>query len=152
MAMAPRKADASAMSSSCTAWRSACGLVSSLILILSTCWLKWRDSWHCSSMPVVEPRECPERAYAYDPSRIRQPRMEVPRVGDRIFTLPPTQHPKPNAGPNAGPDEIASEQMADRVEPCGNGEVKRAQIEQHHSYEDYRNELPHFLSQKFSLL
>src|SRR5262249_44966449 len=54
----------------------------------------------------------------YDPTRIRQPRMEVPRVGDRIFTLPPTQHPKPNAGPNAGPDEIASEQMADRVEPC----------------------------------
>ena len=38
----------------------------------------------------------------------------------------------------------ASEQMADRVEPCCDGEVKRAQIEQHHGYEDYRNELPHF--------
>jgi len=94
-------------------------------------------------VPVVEPRERCEHAYAYDPSRIRQPRMEVPRVGDRIFTLPPTQHSKPNAGPNAGPDEIASEQMADRVEPCCDGEVKRAPIERHHEHEEYRNG-PHF--------
>jgi hypothetical protein len=70
--------------------------------------------------------------------------MEVPRVWDRILTLPPSQHSKPNAGPNAGPDEIASEEMADRIEPCSNGEVKRAQIEQHHGAEYYRKELPHF--------
>ena len=32
----------------------------------------------------------------------------------------------------------ASEQMTDRVEPCGNGEVKRAPIERHHEHEEYR--------------
>jgi hypothetical protein len=106
-------------------------------------WLKWWDSLRCSPVPVVEPRERCEHAYAYDPSRIRQPRMEVPRVGDRIFTLPPTQHSKPNAGPNAGPDEIAFEQMADRVEPRHHREVNGAQIEPYDSNENYRNELPH---------
>src|SRR5262249_58087144 len=58
--------------------------------------------------------------------------------------LPPEHHSTANAGPDGASDEIASEQMANRVEPCNDGEVKRTQIEQHHGAEYYRNELPHF--------
>jgi hypothetical protein len=114
---------------------------------LKWCWLKWWDSLRCSPVPVVEPHKCPERAYAYNHRRSMQPRIKVD-----ILIEPPKQHSRPNTEPSGGSGEIAQAQMADRVEPCGNGEVKRAQIEQHHGAEYYRNELPHFPSQKFSLL
>jgi len=39
----------------------------------------------------------------------------------------------------------ASEQMADRVEPCDDADVKSDPIERHHEHEEYRDR-PHFLS------
>src|SRR5262249_22450202 len=100
-------------------------------------WCPHRHRWYgLHRLLLLAPaHECCERAYAYDPSRIRQPRMEVPRVGDRIFTLPPTQHPKPNAGPKAARDEMPSKQSTDRFEPGENGEEKRPQKKPHHEHE-----------------
>ena len=95
------------------------------------CWLKWCDSLHCSLMPVVEPRECSERAYAYDHGRATQPRIKVD-----ILIEPPKQHSTPNAEPDAGPGEIADAQMGDRLEPRPDGEAKGEPEEQHHGNEN----------------
>ena len=95
------------------------------------CWLKWWDSLRCSPVPVVEPRERCEHAYAYDHGRATQPFIEVPGVRDHFCALPPEQHPAPNAEPDGGPDEIAEAQMDDRLEPRYYCEAKGEPEEQH---------------------
>src|SRR5260370_7633720 len=62
-----------------------------------------------------------------------------------LCSLPPEHHSTANAEPDAGPDEIASDEMADRVEPCDDADVKSDPIEPHYEHEEYRNR-PHSLS------
>ena len=62
---------------------------------------------------------------------------------DYLCALPPKQHPAPNAEPDGASGKIASEQMAKRVEPCDDADVKSDLIERHHEHEEYRYR-PHF--------
>src|SRR5262249_22978771 len=107
----------------------------------------WHRRYGLRRLLLLAPsHECAERAYSYNYRRSMQPRIKVD-----ILIEPPEQHPTSNTKPERSPDEIASEEMADRVEPCDDADVKRAPIERHHEHEEYRYR-PHFLSQKFSLL
>jgi hypothetical protein len=96
------------------------------------CCPKWRGSLHCSPMPVVEPRECSERAYAYYHGRATQPRIKID-----ILIEPPKQHSAPNAEPDGASGEIAEAQMGDRFEPRYYCETKADPIERHDD-QDYR--------------
>src|SRR5262249_9679319 len=107
------------------------------------CWLKGRGSLHCSLLPVVEPRECCECAYAYDHGRATQPFIEVPGVRDHFCALPPKQQPTSDTEIDACPGEIAEAQMDDRLEPRCDCDAKHDPVERHHGHEYYRNG-PHF--------
>ena len=94
------------------------------------CWLKWRDSWRCPPMPDVEPRECPECAYAYNHGRAMQPRIKVD-----VRAHPPKQQPASNGEPGSGSGKIAEAQMGNRFEPRYYCEAKGEPEKQHHGNE-----------------
>src|SRR5262249_42858106 len=83
------------------------------------CWLKWRDSWHCSPVPVVEPRECSERAYGYEHKGHLPPLIEAD-----VLIEPPEQHSTANAEPDGAPNELKLAQTDDCSEPSPQGEAK----------------------------
>ena len=99
-------------------------------------------------MSVVEPRERQERTKAHDPSRSFQPCFDVPRVRDRIFTLPPKYHPHPKTESNACPDEMTSPQSHQAVEAEPNGGHEGEPIEPYDEREE-DSEGPHH---QFSVL
>src|SRR5262249_6978089 len=54
-------------------------------------------------------QECCECTQTNDPGRGLQPRIEVPRVGDRLCTIPPKQHSHADAEPSRSTGEVALE-------------------------------------------
>src|SRR5262245_19248390 len=80
-------------------------------------------------------------ASAPKPTRTEAPGMKLSRF--TWLVEPPKKHPHSDVKPECTSDEIAFEEMADRVEPCDGADVKSTPIERHHEHEKnhYR---PHF--------
>jgi hypothetical protein len=90
----------------CTAVRVRAGVEFDIDIQHRRCWLKWRDSLRCSPVPVVEPHECPERAYGYEHKGHLPPLIEAD-----VLIEPPKQHPTANAEPDRASDELKLAQV-----------------------------------------
>jgi hypothetical protein len=83
----------------------------------------------------VVSQECRERAHAYKKASSRSKIFPA-----TWFVEPSEQHPHPSIKPETGSDEIASEQMHNRLEPRCHCEAKGEPIEQHDAHEYWRYE------------